>query len=151
STRLSRVARRGRTFDGGPRGLYCASGHATHGRHVPAPDGQDRWRSLSGRPLQRPGRYLGRRLRWWLWPKLPWRYPRGWRRLRRWRRFGTVVAVSAPTLTRICEHLLMTPRRVRQKFPQETLAVIERAIADSESTHGAEICFVVEGALQGAA
>jgi uncharacterized membrane protein len=36
-------------------------------------------------------------------------------------------------------------------FPQETLAVIERAITQSESTHGAEICFVVEGALHGAA
>lgn len=45
----------------------------------------------------------------------------------------------------------MTPRRVRQMFPEETLAIIERAISESESTHRAEICFVVEGALQGAA
>jgi uncharacterized membrane protein len=45
----------------------------------------------------------------------------------------------------------MTPWRVRRLFPQTTLDAIERAITDSERTHAGEICFAVEGALQGVA
>jgi uncharacterized membrane protein len=45
----------------------------------------------------------------------------------------------------------MTPWRVREKFPRTTLEVIEHEIHTSEAQHGGEICFVVEGALDGAA
>lgn len=55
------------------------------------------------------------------------------------------------TVTRIGKHLLMTPLRVRRAFPRPTLDAIERAIKDSETVHAGEICFVVEGALHGAA
>lgn len=43
----------------------------------------------------------------------------------------------------------MTPWRVRKRFPPATLAAIEREIKSSETLHGGEICFVVEGALHG--
>jgi uncharacterized membrane protein len=45
----------------------------------------------------------------------------------------------------------MTPWRVREKFPRATLEVIEHEIQASEARHGGEICFVIEGALDGAA
>ncbi len=45
----------------------------------------------------------------------------------------------------------MTPLGVRQTFPRPTLDVIGRAIKDSEAKHVGQICFVVEGALHGAA
>lgn len=47
--------------------------------------------------------------------------------------------------------MLMTPLRVRRAFPRPTLDVIGRAIKESEANHVGEICFVVEGALHGAA
>jgi uncharacterized membrane protein len=52
---------------------------------------------------------------------------------------------------RISRHLMMTPWRVRHAFPRSTLDVIERAIKDCEAKHVGEICFLVEGALHGAA
>jgi len=55
------------------------------------------------------------------------------------------------SLARICKHLLMTPWRVRRRFPPATLEAIELEIKNSEAEHGGEICFVVEGALHGAA
>jgi len=45
----------------------------------------------------------------------------------------------------------MTPWRVRRLFPQTTLNAIEHAIREGERTHAGEICFAVEGALQGTA
>ncbi len=45
----------------------------------------------------------------------------------------------------------MTPWRVRRKFPPATLEVIEHEIRNSETRHAGEICFVVEGALNGVA
>jgi uncharacterized membrane protein len=54
-------------------------------------------------------------------------------------------------LTRICKHFSMTPWRLRRVFPRATLQAIERAINNCESLHGGTICFVVEGALHGAA
>ncbi len=59
--------------------------------------------------------------------------------------------MSTASLTRICGHLLMTAWRVRRSFPRATLDAIERAIKESERSHAGEICFVVEGALHGAA
>jgi len=45
----------------------------------------------------------------------------------------------------------MTPWRVRRCFPRATLDAVELEIKDSEADHAGEICFVVEGALYGAA
>ena len=54
-------------------------------------------------------------------------------------------------LARICKHLSMTPWRVRRTFPPATLEAIEHEIKTSEAQHAGEVCFVVEGALNGAA
>ncbi len=54
-------------------------------------------------------------------------------------------------IQRILKHLLMTEWQVRQAFPHETLAGIKNAIQASESAHGGEIRFAVEGALHSAA
>lgn len=54
-------------------------------------------------------------------------------------------------LARIYKHLSMTPWRVRRLFPPATLVAIEQEIQSSEATHAGEVCFVVEGALNGAA
>lgn len=53
-----------------------------------------------------------------------------------------------PDLMRLARHLI-APQWwvVRRTFPPRTLAAVERAIAESEATHGGEIRFVVEGAL----
>jgi uncharacterized membrane protein len=48
---------------------------------------------------------------------------------------------------RIVKHLVMTRRRVKREFPEDTLAAIGSAVEESESTHGAEIRFAIEGAL----
>jgi uncharacterized membrane protein len=48
---------------------------------------------------------------------------------------------------RLWRHLAGTRRRLRRDFPASTLAAIERAIRASESTHSAEIRFVLEPAL----
>ena len=53
-------------------------------------------------------------------------------------------------IKRIGKHLLEHRWRVRKVFPQHVLALIERAIKDSEATHSGQIRFVVEGALDGA-
>lgn len=54
-------------------------------------------------------------------------------------------------MVRIGKHLLMSPWRLSRAFPRQTLVAVERAIKDSEAIHVGEICFVVEGALHGAA
>jgi uncharacterized membrane protein YgcG len=53
-------------------------------------------------------------------------------------------------IKRIGKHLLANRSRVRRAFPARTLANIEQAIKASEVTHAGQICFVVEGALDGA-
>jgi uncharacterized membrane protein YgcG len=53
-------------------------------------------------------------------------------------------------LKRISRHLIANRSRVRRAFPTMGLANIERAIKASEATHGGQIRFVVEGALDGA-
>jgi len=45
----------------------------------------------------------------------------------------------------------MTPWRVKRCFPPDTIEAIELEIKSSEAAHAGEICFVVEGALHGAA
>lgn len=51
------------------------------------------------------------------------------------------------SLKRLARHLLATPRLVRRAFPGRSLAAIERALRASEQSHGGEICFAVEAAL----
>ena len=51
-------------------------------------------------------------------------------------------------LQRLARHLLSTPWRVRRAFPATALAEIEAAVAAAESTHGGEIRFAVEDALE---
>ncbi|ABM41708.1 protein of unknown function DUF477 [Acidovorax sp. JS42] len=53
-------------------------------------------------------------------------------------------------LSRILRHLATTSWQVRRAFPASTLKAIEEAVRASESSHGGEIRFVVEGALDGA-
>ncbi|WP_458759655.1 TPM domain-containing protein [Afipia sp. TerB] len=53
-------------------------------------------------------------------------------------------------IKRIGKHLLLNRWRVRQAFPRNALANIERAIMASEAGHGGQVRFVVEGALDGA-
>ena len=53
-------------------------------------------------------------------------------------------------IKRISKHLLLNRWRVRRAFPRNALANIERAIKTSESGHGGQVRFVVEGALDGA-
>ena len=50
-------------------------------------------------------------------------------------------------LTRILRHLLTGQLAVRRLFPAVSLAAIEQAIKQSEMSHGGEICFAVEAAL----
>lgn len=58
-----------------------------------------------------------------------------------------MVTMMATSLRRIARHLLSSPWRVRRAFPPATLQAIERAIAESERSHDAEIRFAIEGAL----
>jgi uncharacterized membrane protein len=51
---------------------------------------------------------------------------------------------------RIGRHLLQHRWRERKIFPPKVLAAIEQAIRAGEATHGGQIRFVVEGALDGA-
>lgn len=53
------------------------------------------------------------------------------------------------SIKRIAKHLLHTQRQVARTFPLQTLNAIEQAIKASESAHTGEICFAVEGALDG--
>ncbi|MEK6595981.1 MAG: TPM domain-containing protein [Pseudomonadota bacterium] len=48
---------------------------------------------------------------------------------------------------RIMRHLLTGQLAIRRRFPAASLTVIEQAIKQSEMTHGGEICFAVEAAL----
>ena len=52
-------------------------------------------------------------------------------------------------IKRILRHLAMTRRQVNRAFPRSTLIAIEQAITASETAHGGEIRFVLEGALDG--
>lgn len=52
-------------------------------------------------------------------------------------------------IKRIVKHLFTGHGQVRQAFPRNALHAIEKAIAASETTHGGEIQFAVEGALDG--
>ncbi|CAN5184557.1 TPM domain-containing protein [soil metagenome] len=54
------------------------------------------------------------------------------------------------SIARIGKHLLGNRSRVRSAFPAKALAAIEQAIKASEASHGGQIRFVVEGALDGA-
>ena len=51
-------------------------------------------------------------------------------------------------LQRLSRHLLSTPWRVRRAFPAAALADIEAAVGAAEGTHGGEIRFAIEGALE---
>ncbi|MES2162886.1 MAG: TPM domain-containing protein [Pseudomonadota bacterium] len=53
-------------------------------------------------------------------------------------------------IQRLMRHLSTTRRNIKHTFPPEALSAIEDAIAASERTHGGEIRFVVEAALDGA-
>jgi uncharacterized membrane protein len=52
-------------------------------------------------------------------------------------------------IKRIGRHLLEHHWRVRRVFPPDVLARIEQAIKAGEATHGGQLRFVVEGALDG--
>ena len=56
----------------------------------------------------------------------------------------------ASNFKRIIKHLLFTNSRLKRTFSRASLATIEQAIRVSEPTHGGEIRFAVEGALDGA-
>ena len=51
-------------------------------------------------------------------------------------------------LSRMARHLFTTEWGVRRAFPRATLDAIERAIAHGEQTHGGQIRFAVEDALE---
>jgi uncharacterized membrane protein len=53
-------------------------------------------------------------------------------------------------IKRIGKHLVEHRWRARRTFPPEVLASIEQAIKAGETTHSAQVRFVVEGALDGA-
>ena len=48
---------------------------------------------------------------------------------------------------RMVRHLAMPPWRLRQVLPRPAMQAIETAIGASERTHGGQICFAVETAL----
>lgn len=50
-------------------------------------------------------------------------------------------------MKRFWRHVAMTPARARRAFPDNTMDAIARAIAESETRHRGEICFVVEAEL----
>ena len=49
--------------------------------------------------------------------------------------------------SRLWRHVVTDHHTVRRTFPADALARIERAIADSEATHGGQVVFAVEAAL----
>jgi uncharacterized membrane protein len=51
------------------------------------------------------------------------------------------------SIARTLKHWFYIPRRVRKHFPPETMATIQKKIADSERLHLGEVRFAVEGAL----
>lgn len=52
-------------------------------------------------------------------------------------------------IQRIGKHLLPRRWRVQRVFPRQVLANIEKAIEASEKLHTGQVCFAVEGALDG--
>jgi uncharacterized membrane protein len=50
--------------------------------------------------------------------------------------------------SRLFRHLRATRRELRRAFPLSTLQAVEDAVAASELTHGAEIRFAIESALE---
>ena len=52
-------------------------------------------------------------------------------------------------LRRILAHLFTTRTQVRRAFPARSIDAIEAAIRASEAAHSGEICFAVEGGLDG--
>jgi hypothetical protein len=50
---------------------------------------------------------------------------------------------------RIAKHLFFSERRTARAFSRQGLAAIEAAIHASEASHAGEICFAVEGGLDG--
>lgn len=50
-------------------------------------------------------------------------------------------------MKRILTHLWYTQRHIKQVLSEADFAAIEQAIAESEKTHGGEICFAIEAAL----
>ena len=52
-------------------------------------------------------------------------------------------------IKRILRHLVTTHGQVNRAFPRPTLIAIEQAITASETAHGGEIRFALEGALDG--
>lgn len=51
-------------------------------------------------------------------------------------------------IARLCRHLFFPHLRLRQAFPDHTLAAIEQAVKNAERSHFGEIRFAVEGALE---
>jgi uncharacterized membrane protein len=49
---------------------------------------------------------------------------------------------------RLCRHVFATRARLARAFPAQALDAIERAIADSERTHGGEVRFAIEHGLE---
>lgn len=52
-------------------------------------------------------------------------------------------------IARIVKHLFFSERRTARAFSRQRLAAIEAAIQASEASHAGEICFAVEGGLDG--
>jgi hypothetical protein len=52
-------------------------------------------------------------------------------------------------ISRIAKHLFFSERRTAQAFSRQALSAIEAAIHASEASHAGEICFAVEGGLDG--
>jgi hypothetical protein len=52
-------------------------------------------------------------------------------------------------IPRIVRHLLFTKRQLHRAFPPSSIATITQAIHASEQEHAGEICFAVEGCLDG--
>lgn len=52
-------------------------------------------------------------------------------------------------IKRIVKHLATSHAQVGRAFPRSTLTAIEKAIKASEADHAGEICFAVEGSLDG--
>ncbi|MDH4483422.1 MAG: TPM domain-containing protein [Rhodoferax sp.] len=52
-------------------------------------------------------------------------------------------------ISRLVKHLFFSERRTARAFLRQGLAAIEAAIQASEASHAGEICFAVEGGLDG--
>ncbi len=78
---------------------------------------------------------------WWRRRRLE----RRWWRLQRRRRFGTVV--STMNFARLTRHIFMPRRHSRRAFDEAALNAIEKAITDTEKTHGGEVRVALEASL----